>query len=90
MQANKFKTRFDEVRRNTKTFEINDTVYVNQDHRRHDKLSPRFKGPYEIITILPHDRYSLSGIGNLRNIIVAKDKLRKWPGEWVDDDTITN
>lgn len=90
LQASKFKTRFDEVRRNTKTLEINDTVYVNQDYRRLDKLSPRFRGPYEISTILPHDRYSLRGIGNFRNIIVAKDKLRKWPGEWVDDDATTN
>lgn len=90
LQANQFKTRFDEVRRSTKTFEINDIVYVNQDYRRHDKLSSRFQGPYEISTILPHDIYSLRGIGHLRNITVAKEKLRKWPGEWVDDDAVTN
>ncbi|CAH0726167.1 unnamed protein product, partial [Brenthis ino] len=85
--ANKFKTRFDSVRRDNKTFEVGNIVYVNQDHRRHDKLSPRFKGPYEIIEILNNDRYYLRGIGNLRNIIIAKDKLRLWSGEWVDPDS---
>lgn len=90
LQADKFKTRFDSVRRNNKSFEIGNIVYVNQDHRRYDKLSPRFKGPYEITSILPHDRFTLRGIGNLRNIIVAKDKLRQWPGEFVDDEAIIN
>ncbi|KAF9419247.1 hypothetical protein HW555_004174 [Spodoptera exigua] len=84
-ESNKFKSRFDTVRRDSNVFDVGNTVYVNQDHRRHDKLSPRFKGPYEIIAILPNDRYSLRGIGNLRNITVAKDKLRLWSGEWIDD-----
>lgn len=90
VQANNFKTRFDKVRRNNKNFQIGDKVYVNQNHRRHDKLSPRFKGPYEISSLLPHDRYVLKGIGNLRNITVAKDKLRLWPGEWVDEELTNN
>ncbi|KAF9418535.1 hypothetical protein HW555_004684 [Spodoptera exigua] len=84
-EAIKFKNRFDACRRNTTNFEIGNTVYVNQDHRRHDKLSPRFKGPYLITGILPNDRYTLRGLGNSRSIIIAKDKLRLWPGEWVDD-----
>lgn len=84
-EAEKFKTRFDGVRRDNKIFDIGNLVYVNQDHRRHDKLSERFKGPYEIIAILPNDRYSLRGQGNLRNIIVSKDKLRQWHGQWIDD-----
>ena len=88
IEAEKFKNRFDAVRRDNKIFEIGNTVYVNQDHRRHDKLSPKFKGPYEIISLLPNDRYSLRGLNGLRNIIVAKDKIRLWPGEWVDDDTV--
>lgn len=87
-EADKFKNRFDVVRRDNKVFNVGDTVYVNQDHRRRDKLSPRFKGPYEIIGILPHDRYSLRGVGNLRNITIAKDKLRLWPGVWVDENNV--
>lgn len=83
--ANKFKQRFDETRRNNKIYNVGDLVYVSQDHRRNDKLSPKFKGPYEILEILPHDRYSLRGTQNLRNIIIAKEKLRYWPGEWVED-----
>lgn len=86
-EANKFKNRFDAVRRNNATFEIGNLVYVNQDHRRHNKLSPRFKGPYQIFEILPNDRFNLRGIGSLRNIIIAKDKLRLWPGEWVEDNS---
>lgn len=86
LEANKFKVRFDNVRRDNKSYEIGTLVYVNQDHRRHNKLSARFKGPYEIIEVLPHDRFNLRGLGNLRNIIVAKDKLRCWPGEWVVDE----
>lgn len=87
-ESNKFKKRFDSVRRDTKSFEVGNTVYVNQDHRRHDKLSPRYKGPYEITNVLPYDRYSLRGADNLRNIIVSKDKLRLWPGEWTNEDNI--
>lgn len=82
--AEKFKERFDTTRRTNKTYSIGDIVYVCQDHRRHDKLSPKFKGPYEILETLPNDRYSLRGHNNLRNIIVAKEKLRIYPGEWID------
>lgn len=82
--ADRFKERFDTTRRTNKIYNIGDLVYISQDHRRHDKLSPKYKGPYEIIQILPHDRFSLRGQNNLRNIIVAKEKLRVWPGEWVE------
>lgn len=82
--ADRFKMRFDSTRRDNITYNIGDTVYVNQDHRRHDKLKPKFKGPYTIDNILENDRYNLRGSGNLRNVIIAKDKLRVWPGEWTD------
>lgn len=68
-------------------FNIGDIVYVNQDHRRHDKLSPIFKGPHETIGILEHDRISLKGLNTLRNLTVAKEKLRLWPGEWVEQNS---
>ncbi|XP_038221969.1 uncharacterized protein LOC119839641 [Zerene cesonia] len=82
--ADKFKKRFDTTRRINKVFKVGDIVYVSQDHRRHGKFSPKFKGPYEIIEELSNDRYSLRGQNNLRNLIIAKEKLRLWPGEWVD------
>lgn len=82
--AIKFKDRFDNTRRNNKTFSTGDTVYVSQDHRRHDKLAPKFKGPYEIIEILENDRFRLRGQNNIRTITVAKEKLRTWPGEWLE------
>lgn len=83
--AIKFKDRFDTTKRNNKIFSIGDVVYVNQDHRRHDKLAPKFKGPYEIIEALGSDRFKLRGQNNLRNIVVAKEKLRVWPGEWIEE-----
>lgn len=83
--ASKFKQRFDKVRRNKKTYNIGDIVYVYQDHRRSDKLQPKFKGPYEIIEILDNDRYNLRS-RDQRSITISKDKLRCWPGEWVDED----
>jgi transposase InsO family protein len=90
LEAQKFKSRFDNVRRDNQLYQVGNTVYVNQDHRRCDKLSPRYKGPYEITALEPNDRYALRGLGNLRNMIVAKDKLRLWPGEWVDEDATDN
>lgn len=87
--ADKFKERFDQTRRNNVDYSVGDTVYVNQDHRRHDKLSAKFKGPYVITGTLDNDRFSLRGIGNLRNITVAKEKLRLWPGEWVEQNSIS-
>lgn len=83
--AEKFKSRFDATRRNKVTFAIGDLVFVNQDHRRNDKLKPKFRGPYEISSLLPNDRFALRGTGNLRNIIIAKEKLKYWPGELVDE-----
>ncbi|KAF9414765.1 hypothetical protein HW555_007397, partial [Spodoptera exigua] len=85
--AEKYKKRFDTTRRNNLVFKKGDIVYVNQNHRRHDKLSPKFKGPYEVIDILEHDRFSLKGLNTLRNIIVAKEKLKLWPGEWVEQNS---
>lgn len=80
--AMKSKDRFDSVRRNNKNYQIGDTVFVNQDHRRHDKLQTKFKGPYIVTACLENDRYALKESGNLRNnIIVAKEKIRYWPGE---------
>ena len=86
--ADKFKDRFDQTRRDSICYSVGDTVYVNQDHRRHDKLRAKFKGPYEILNILDNDRFSLRGIGNLRNIIVAKEKIRLWPGEWTEQNNV--
>lgn len=83
--AENFKKRFDATRRNNLTLRIGDLVFVSQDHRRNDKLYPRFKGPYEIISLLPNDRFALRGTGNLRNIVIAKEKLRYWPGEMIDE-----
>ncbi|CAH2223131.1 jg19574 [Pararge aegeria aegeria] len=83
--ADEFKKRFDETRRDNLTLNVGDTVYVSQDHRRHGKLKGKFKGPYQIIDILENDRFSLKGLGNLRDAIIAKEKLRIWPGEWVDE-----
>ncbi|KOB73848.1 Transposon Ty3-I Gag-Pol polyprotein [Operophtera brumata] len=82
--ADKFKERFDTTRRTNKTYNTGDVVFISQDHRRHDKLSPKFKGPYEIIAEAPNERFCLRGQNNLRNITVAKEKLRVWPGEWIE------
>lgn len=80
--AMKSKDRFDSVRRNNKNYQIGDTVFVNQDHRRHDKLQTKFKDPYIVTACLENDRYALKESGNLRNnIIVAKEKIRYSPGE---------
>lgn len=81
---NSFKKRFDATRRNNIYFNVGDIVFVSQNHRHNDKLAPKFKGPYEISSIPSNDRYALQGIGTLRNITVAKEKLRFWPGELIN------
>lgn len=86
--SEKFKKRFDATRRNNMNLNVGDVVYVSQNHRRNDKLAAKFKGPYEISSTLPNDRFALQGRGNLRNITVAKEKLRYWPGELVDENII--
>lgn len=86
--AEKFKKRFDSTRRNNVVFAVGDLVYVSQEHRRNDKLQPKFKGPYEISSLLPNDRYALRGLRGLRNIVIPKEKLRYWPGEFIDDNEI--
>ena len=59
-----------------------------QDHRRNDKLAPKFKGPYEIVGLLDNDRFQLQGRDRIRGramITIAKEKLRYWPGEWIEE-----
>lgn len=34
---------------------------------------------------IDNDRYALKGLSNLRNITVAKEKLRLWPGGLLND-----
>lgn len=48
-------------------------------------IKPKFKGPYEIINVLPNDRYALRGLSNLQNITIAREKLRYWPGELIEE-----
>lgn len=62
---NVIKKHFDTTRRANISYNAGDIVFVSQDHR-HDKLSHKFKGPYEIIEELPNDRFSLRGQNNLR------------------------
>lgn len=86
--AERSKIRFDERRRNNLAYSIGDIVYVSQTHRRHNKLSPKYKGPYEILEILDNDRFRLKGSGRLADIVASKDKLRSWLGEWTEENVL--
>lgn len=33
------------------------------------------------------DRFRLNGKGRLHDVVIAKDKIRRWPGEWTEQTT---
>ncbi|XP_050315532.1 uncharacterized protein K02A2.6-like [Anthonomus grandis grandis] len=80
------KKRFDEHRRNNHTFLMNDFVFVPKSNARAAKLEPEFRGPYKIVEILPGDRFKVENKRFKRGpLIIAKDHLKLWPGEWTDE-----
>jgi hypothetical protein len=85
VKARTQKERFDKARRDNKTFAVGTFVFLQQQNPRMGKLDPKFKGPFEIIALLPGDRFEIKCRNTGRRQVAPKDCLRRWPGEFSDD-----
>ena len=62
-----------------------DFVYHPSGNSHLAKLDAKYEGPFEVIQVLPHDRFELKNLLTNRKRTVAKDMLRLWPGEVSED-----
>ena len=84
-QAEMSKNLFDKNRRNHKNIGLGDFVYHPSGNSHLAKLDAKYEGPFEVIQVLPHDRFELKNLLTNRKRTVAKDMLRLWPGEVSED-----
>lgn len=84
-QAEYAKNLFDKTRKSTKIINIGDLVFHPSGDSHLAKLDKVYEGPFEVIEVLPNDRYGLKNLATNRKRIVAKDMIRIWPGELSDN-----
>lgn len=73
--------RFNETRRRATLFKPGDVVAIEDSQLAGGgKLRPRYKGPYTIQKVLPHQRYLLHKKGR-RTTVAAHDQLRPWSSQ---------
>lgn len=79
--AGKMKTRFDKGKCTPTKLEIGATVLYKSNQIRKSKLDVHFKGLYEVIGVLPNDRYKLKKINSKIVIVAARETIRPVPKE---------
>lgn len=73
------KKRFDSSKAKLSKFSVGDFALIENEERNQTKLSPKFRGPFQIIDVLEGDRYLLKALGSNRTYKYAHDRLRKMP-----------
>ncbi|KAI5754471.1 hypothetical protein M8J77_008825 [Diaphorina citri] len=73
------KTHFDKGKAKIKPFSVGDLVFLQNEPRNQLKLSPKFRGPLQIVEVLEHDRYLLKALNSNRTYKYAHDKLKLAP-----------
>jgi hypothetical protein len=84
-QATLAKQSFDKKRRSTKTINVGDFVFHPSGNSHLTKLDAKYEGPFEVLQLLPNDRFELKNLATNRKRIVANDMVRIWPGEFSGD-----
>ena len=88
--ASKNKIKQNESRRNTKQFKVGDFVLMHRDDCMHPgKSKYEFQGPYEIMAVTPQGQYEIRRVGKYYVTKAAKEQLRTWPTELVNDNGLT-
>ncbi|KAH0818171.1 hypothetical protein GEV33_004620 [Tenebrio molitor] len=81
-QATLAKQSFDKKRRSTKIINVGDFVFHPSGNSHLAKLDAKYEGLFEVLQLLPNDRFELKNLATNRKRIVAKDMIRIWPGEF--------
>lgn len=69
--------------------QVGDFVLLKNEERHQTKLSPKFRGPFEITELLDGDRYMLRSLTNNRKYKYAHDDIRKMP-DWQVQEELEN
>lgn len=80
--ANDSKNLFDKSRAKNKEINLGDFVYHPSGNSHLSKLDPRYEGPFEVVSLLPHDRVEVKSLTTNRKTVVPTEMLRFWPGEF--------
>jgi len=73
------KARFDKNKAKVDRCQDGDFVLLKNEERHQTKLSPKFRGPFQITELLDGDRYMLRSLTNNRKYKYAHDDIRKMP-----------
>ncbi|XP_049886477.1 uncharacterized protein LOC126381675 [Pectinophora gossypiella] len=74
-------------RKITRSFNVNDMVFVNKHSQMTGKLDSGMRGPYRVTKVLPHGRYELRLLGNSygKTTQAAVEHMVAWRGEWTPE-----
>jgi len=73
------KAQFDKNKAKVDRCQVGDYVLLKNEERHQTKLSPKFRGPFQITELLDGDRYMLRSLTNNRKYKYAHDDIRKMP-----------
>jgi len=80
------KEQFDKTKAKVVGYEVGDFVLLKNEERHQTKLSPKYRGPLQIVQVLDGDRYILKSLTNNRKFKYAHEDIRKLPEGYVPDD----
>lgn len=84
-QADYSKILFDKKRKNANEIKVGDFVYHPSGNSHLAKLERKYDGPFEVVAILPNERFELKNLSTNKKRVVAIDMIRTWPGEFSED-----
>lgn len=84
-QAEYSKILFDKRRKSAKEIIGGDFVYHPSGNSHLAKLESKYDGTFEVIAILPNERFELKNLATNKKRVVAVDMIRTWPGEFSED-----
>lgn len=82
-----WKQRYDLRRRSPTVYQVDDMVVVEREPvatGESRKLDPKYKGPYLVAKVLPHDRYVVCDVPGVQrtqkplNTVYSADKMKPW------------
>lgn len=86
------KKRFNKGKAKIKPFSVGDLVFIQNEARNQEKLSPKFRGPLKVVEVLENDRYILKSLTSNRTFKYPHDRIRSSPNlfqQEVDYETIS-
>lgn len=89
LNATRMKIRFDQNKCKPTQLKIGQKVVYCSNQRRKSKLQPYYRGPYEIVGVLPNDRYKLKK-ENCKTFIVAAREVIRPLNESEDEKDVSN